>query len=655
MFVSLLIIVFSAAQGVPVCEWGKYGHNCDRLCSDHCRLHPVRNLRHCQKYTGKCSEGCVRGRLGDLCDQLCSPNCIKTTCNQPNGGCTIGCMEGYIGYFCNITTVSAVQGVPVCEWGKYGHNCDRLCSDHCRLHPVRNLRHCQKYTGKCSEGCVRGRHGDLCDQLCSPNCNKTTCNQPNGGCTIGCMEGYSGYFCNITTVSAVQGVPVCEWGKYGHNCDRLCSDHCGLYLGRNLRPCDKATGKCLQGCVRGQHGDHCDQLCCQNCISTTCNQGNGGCTLGCIDGYIGYFCNTTTGAQIQTTVTTTYRPCDWGRFGETCDQACPRGCALGSDRNTNYCQTDTGTCTRGCRRGWHGERCEKLCGRNCIADTCHQGSGHCTHGCRGRYTGEFCEAETGEGHIAQSMQLMLSVAVSIFLTMCCWKSPRCRRTFDKGFTWLIRRNPRSSWSYLSERIRLLSTASHATPSQADLDLYYASTDGDLEGVRRLLSAGDVNINCRVWGMTPVMEAARWGHIQVVKLLECKGADVLLVDDGGNNTLHWACVSGNLVTVKFVLSLNVLDINSRGVGSRTPVIWAAVMGHSEVVKLLMNEGADVSLVDDVGESILHWACVRRDVRIVQSLNVKDIDVKNNNGRTAVDMVISMGHQRLVDILVSLGAQ
>ncbi|XP_048242774.1 uncharacterized protein LOC125375882 [Haliotis rufescens] len=144
------------------------------------------------------------------------------------------------------------------------------------------------------------------------------------------------------------------------------------------------------------------------------------------------------------TVSTTYRPCDWGRFGETCDQACPPGCALGSDRNTNYCQTDTGTCTRGCRRGWHGDRCEKLCGWNCIANTCHQGSGHCTHGCRGRYTGEFCEAETGEGHIAQSMQLMLSVAVLIFLTMCCWKSPRSRRTFYKGFTWLIRRNPRSS-------------------------------------------------------------------------------------------------------------------------------------------------------------------------------------------------------------------
>ncbi|XP_048242764.1 multiple epidermal growth factor-like domains protein 10, partial [Haliotis rufescens] len=140
----------------------------------------------------------------------------------------------------------------------------------------------------------------------------------------------------IIVFSAVQGVPLCEWGKYGHNCDRLCSDHCRLHPVRNLRHCQKYTGKCSEGCVRGRHGDQCDQLCSPNCINNSCIQINGGCTLGCMEGYSGYFCNKTTGVQIQSTVTTTYRPCDWGRFGETCDQACPPGCALGSDRNTNY-------------------------------------------------------------------------------------------------------------------------------------------------------------------------------------------------------------------------------------------------------------------------------------------------------------------------------
>ncbi|XP_046543566.1 multiple epidermal growth factor-like domains protein 10, partial [Haliotis rubra] len=243
MFGSLLLIFLSTVNGVPVCEWGRYGQNCDQLCSHLCRLHPGRNLPPCDKDTGKCLEGCVRGRHGDHCDQLCSQNCINTTCNQPNGGCTLGCTDGYTGYFCNKTTVSTVNGFPVCQWGRYGQNCDQLCSHLCRLHPGRNLPPCDKDTGKCLEGCVRGRHGDHCDQLCSQNCINTTCNQPNGGCTLGCADGYTGYFCNKTTVSTVQSGTICDSGKYGPNCDLRCSEQCGLFPETNHRPCDKYTGK----------------------------------------------------------------------------------------------------------------------------------------------------------------------------------------------------------------------------------------------------------------------------------------------------------------------------------------------------------------------------------------------------------------------------
>ncbi|XP_046566108.1 mucin-2-like isoform X3 [Haliotis rubra] len=53
----------------------------------------------------------------------------------------------------------------------------------------------------------------------------------------------------------------------------------------------------------------------------------------------------------------------------------------------------------------------------------------------------------------------------------------------------------------------------ATPSPAtDRDLYSASRDGDLERVKRILSAGHVDINTRGgYSMTPVMVAAMWGH------------------------------------------------------------------------------------------------------------------------------------------------
>ncbi|XP_046329915.2 serine/threonine-protein phosphatase 6 regulatory ankyrin repeat subunit A-like isoform X2 [Haliotis rufescens] len=210
----------------------------------------------------------------------------------------------------------------------------------------------------------------------------------------------------------------------------------------------------------------------------------------------------------------------------------------------------------------------------------------------------------------------------------------------------------------SERIRTQESNLHATSSPADCSrLYHASDAGNLEEVKRLLSL-NVDVNCRWYSRTPVMEAAYYGHRDVVELLVSKGADVSLVDKDGNNILHYACTGGYVEAVKLVLSLNVVDINSRGWRSRTPVMGAAHSGHRDVVELLVSKDADVSLVDEDGNNILHYACVGGYVETVKyllSLNVVDIDARDNAGLTAADWARYWGRQRLVDLLVSRGAQ
>ncbi|XP_046558662.1 protein VAPYRIN-like [Haliotis rubra] len=79
-------------------------------------------------------------------------------------------------------------------------------------------------------------------------------------------------------------------------------------------------------------------------------------------------------------------------------------------------------------------------------------------------------------------------------------------------------------------------------ARADADLYAACREGNLAEVKRILDTGRADVNCRdVDGRTPVMWAALWGHRDVVELLVSRGADVSLVDDDGNNTLHYACM------------------------------------------------------------------------------------------------------------------
>ncbi|XP_071084675.1 uncharacterized protein [Haliotis cracherodii] len=226
---------------------------------------------------------------------------------------------------------------------------------------------------------------------------------------------------------------------------------------------------------------------------------------------------------------------------------------------------------------------------------------------------------------------------------------------------------RKSGTPLGPDTRARPTPARRDP-EADRDLLDASSEGNMAAVKRILEAGRADINCRdVVGLslhvmdinsrgrrsrTPVMEAARRGHRDVVELLVSEGADVSLVDKGGDIILHFACMRGDVETVKYVLSLHVVDINSRGAGSWTPVMWAVVRGHRDVVELLVSEGADVSLVDEVGYSILHCACAAADVETVKcvlSLNVVDIDARNNAGRTAADMARLLGHQEVVKLL------
>ncbi|XP_046555825.1 ankyrin repeat, PH and SEC7 domain containing protein secG-like [Haliotis rubra] len=200
---------------------------------------------------------------------------------------------------------------------------------------------------------------------------------------------------------------------------------------------------------------------------------------------------------------------------------------------------------------------------------------------------------------------------------------------------------------------------HATPSQADRDLYSACTDGDLGTVRWILAAGHVDINTRGgWRRrTAVMEAARWGHKEVVELLVGKGADVSLLDKYRRNILHYACWSGDVETVKLILSLNEVDINSRGWRSKTPVMAAAGEGKGDVLAFLVGRGADVSLVDVDGSNILLYACMGGDmkaVKLILSLNVVDINATNNYGHTAAYMARREGHQQVVDLLASRGA-
>ncbi|XP_067653323.1 myotrophin-like [Haliotis asinina] len=131
-----------------------------------------------------------------------------------------------------------------------------------------------------------------------------------------------------------------------------------------------------------------------------------------------------------------------------------------------------------------------------------------------------------------------------------------------------------------------------TPSAAaGRDLYDASEDGDLERVKRILAAGNVDINYRGrWSRTPVMAAALKGHRDVVEFLVGRRTDVSLVDKVGENVLHLASYKGHLETVKLILSLEVLDVNARNNRGETAAERVGPWGNQRILDLLVSRGA-----------------------------------------------------------------
>ncbi|XP_071098480.1 serine/threonine-protein phosphatase 6 regulatory ankyrin repeat subunit B-like [Haliotis cracherodii] len=86
--------------------------------------------------------------------------------------------------------------------------------------------------------------------------------------------------------------------------------------------------------------------------------------------------------------------CEWGRWGERCEKACPEHCIVNEARKLQHCHKLTGKCSEGCMHGWHGDMCDLPCSSHCKKNTCNQQNGLCSFGCHGPYRGDSCNITT---------------------------------------------------------------------------------------------------------------------------------------------------------------------------------------------------------------------------------------------------------------------
>jgi len=156
--------------------------------------------------------------------------------------------------------------------------------------------------------------------------------------------------------------------------------------------------------------------------------------------------------------------------------------------------------------------------------------------------------------------------------------------------------------------------------------------------------------------TALMAAARGGHLELMLSLLERGADPRKVDAGGARALVHAAANGDRRAVEALLALDPELLNFAGPGESTALVAAARNGHFELVRNLLERGADPYKRGAEGAQALDWAAHQGHQAVVELLLAHDpelLDLPGFQDRTVLVAAAGNGHLELVRDLLERG--
>ena len=178
--------------------------------------------------------------------------------------------------------------------------------------------------------------------------------------------------------------------------------------------------------------------------------------------------------------------------------------------------------------------------------------------------------------------------------------------------------------------------------EAPTDVWAAANANDLSALRQLLEDGGNSVDeINASGVTPLHLCASLGHAKMAQYLISKGANIhkcdaesgwtplhralynkriglalmliehgakpMMPDAAGYTALHSAAASGRLdTTQKFLQTCDAKAVNTADLDGLTPLHVASAGGYEDVVRLLLDSGADVHLRCKMGRTAQDWA-------------------------------------------------
>ncbi|XP_023319394.1 ankyrin-1-like [Trichogramma pretiosum] len=171
------------------------------------------------------------------------------------------------------------------------------------------------------------------------------------------------------------------------------------------------------------------------------------------------------------------------------------------------------------------------------------------------------------------------------------------------------------------------------------------------------------------GNTPLHLALFRGHTRVAASLLESGADPNLANNLGQTPLHVVCNRPDRDSARIFLNASeavnrAVQVNVQDRLGNTPLHLAAECSNARAIKTLLRRGARPNLVNRHGLTTLHVIC-KRDCddddllkiffKTINKIHATvQIDARDNLGETPLHVAVSLGHKKLINLLLRYGA-
>jgi hypothetical protein len=153
----------------------------------------------------------------------------------------------------------------------------------------------------------------------------------------------------------------------------------------------------------------------------------------------------------------------------------------------------------------------------------------------------------------------------------------------------------------------------------------------------------------------IVDAAKNGDLkQVQEILKINPAKINATDEDNYTALHWACMRAHWDVVRYLVEKGA-NLQTKGDDGGTPLNWAVHHDNVEIIRLMLENRAKLNSQNQWGMTELHTAIWRGNTNVIEYLldNGSNPLIRTKEGWTAMHYAFRSGHDNIIDLLRQRG--